>query len=201
MITNVKEVLKIAKTMKRSNILVTNNFICGSDDDFATLSVIIIESNVNSFATNMRSFIDKNKDGKWINENSTLFFSQYRLIGDDIYINDWRENVLRQQLLEMYRKIIGTNRQLLLSMPAIHEDDTFMSKVVKLKVSDGLSSYTINDNFFITSFNKVHSINSSDKIDLNIYDYDTVSYLYEFIINKKSHVVNEYIRYRKIVAN
>ena len=200
MIDNVRDALKIAKTMKRSNILITNNFMCGSDDDLATLSIILLESGINSFATNMRTAVDKRKDEKWINENSALFFSQYRLVGDDVYIDSWSENILKQQLLDMYKRILDHKSLPIFSITSIHDDAEFMSKVAKLKVSDGLSSYIINDSYYITSFNKVHSINSSDKVDLNIYDYDPVSYLYEFIINKKSHIVTEYIRYRKVLA-
>ena len=74
-----------------------------------------------------------------------------------------------------------------------------MDTVAKLKVNDGLTRFMLGGKYMITSFNKVHAINASDKVSVNIYDIDPISFLCEFIVDKKKYTVKEYIRYRKMM--
>ena len=81
-------------------------------------------------------------------------------------------------------------------LPFMEKDVNFMTTVAKLKVENGLTSYVLGNKYLMTSFNKVHAINASDKISINIYEIDSISYICEFIIDKKKYKVKEYIRYR-----
>lgn len=195
------ETIKIARSMKRPIIHVSPNYMLGTDEEFCTLSIIEIDSDIpRSFTTTVNDYLDESKIEKFSMEHPDIFFSEYNLIDTDFYVNFWKEPYLLSNIFNIFSKI-----QSYLQFPVVYTESgleknvNFMNTVAKIKVADGLTKFIIGDKYLITSFNKVHAINASDKISVNIYDIDPISFLCEFIVDKKKYTVKEYIRYRKMM--
>lgn len=198
---DIDSTMKIAKSMKRPIVHVSNNYMIGTDMEFCTLSIIEINSIIpRPFTTTINSWLNKTAKDRYAQDHPEIFFTEYSCLDENLYINIWEEDTYTKKIFELFSKV---NNYLYRRIPIYHsegfeKDGDFVQNVSKLKVSDGLKTYVIDNIFILTSFNKVHCINASDKVSLNIYDIDTDSYLYEFIINKKKYIVKEYIRYRKM---
>lgn len=193
-------ILKIAKSMKRPIIHVNKSYMLGTDVEFGTLSMIDITSDIETpFTTIFTDILTEATKDKLVMSRPDIFFNEYKDL-DGLYINDWNEDKLRDNIFRLFRKIMLYLR----ANSPVHSADglekfpEFVSKVSKIKVDDGLIGYTFARDYFVTSFNKVHSINATDKVALNVYDIDPISYLYEFLIDKKKYILKEYIRYRKV---
>lgn len=196
-----KEILKIARSMKRPVIHVNNNYMLGTDEEFCTLSIIEINSDIpRPFTTTVNDYLDGEKKEKFAISNPSVFFIEYQMLDEDFYINTWKESYLYPNIFDIFTII-----QKYITLPIVYSETgleknkEFMDTVAKLKVDDGLTKYVFGDKYLITSFNKVHAINASDKVSVNIYDIDPISFLCEFIVDKKKYVVKEYIRYRKMM--
>lgn len=195
---DISNVLKIAKSMKRPYIFVNNNYIIGTDEDFFTLSLIEIESQIpRPFAAEVNDILNQVKRDKSVNERPEYIYI-YNKIADDVYINTWNEPEIRNKLLVLLQRTgeYIYKYPVSFSCTDMEKDVNFMTTVAKLKVENGLTSYILGNKYLMTSFNKVHAINASDKISINIYEIDSISYICEFIIDKKKYKVKEYIRYR-----
>lgn len=198
---DIDAVMKIAKSMKRPIVHVGNNYMLGTDLEFCTLSIIETNSIIpRPFTTTINGWLNKMAKDKYAQDHPEIFFTEYSRLDDNLYINIWEEDTYTRKLFELFGKVNNYlyGRVPIYSGSNFEKDENFIRNVSKLKVSDGLKTYTIDNTYLITSFNKVHCINASDKVSLNIYDIDTESYLYEFIIDKKKYIVKEYIRYRKM---
>ena len=171
-IDNMVSIIKIAKGMKRPVIQLRNNKILGTDEEFCTLSK---------------------------SAHPDIFFAEYKKIIDGFYINGWAEIQYADIISDMWERIAYyiNYSNIIYSETGLEKNEQFMS-LCKAKVSDGLQYYNIDNKYLQTSFNKIHCINSKDKVSLNIYDIDMESLLYEYIIDKKKYVVNQYVRYRKM---
>lgn len=198
-------VMKIAKSMKRPIVYITPNYMLGTDEEFCTLSVIEISSEIpRSFAVYTNNVLEGTKKEKYAIDHPDIFFSEYELFDkeNDFYINTWNEEVIKNNILSLFQKVhqslSSPFTSKVYSEEGLETNEQFISTVAKLKINDGMTTYFIDNKYMITSFNKVHAINATDKINVIIYDVDPVSYLYEFSINKKKYIVKEYIRYRKM---
>ena len=193
-------ILKMAKSMKRPVIHINKSYMLGSDMEFGTLSMIEISSDIPTpFTAICTNILDETAKNKLASTRPDVFFSEYESI-DGIYINRWEEDKLKDNIFRLFSRVMKfiDTRPIIYTTSGLEAFPEFISKVSKIKVDDGLTSYTFARDYCITCFNKVHAINSTDKVSLNIYDIDPISYLYEFIIDKKKYTIKEYIRYRKL---
>lgn len=191
-------IIKVAKTMKRCNIYVCPYYMLGSDEDYCSLSVIEMDSESPEFAAKVVDILTPQNSTKFITSHPDVYYNEYRDIKDGYKVNAWDEVVIKEKLRSMHLKI----QTLINTLPTIFyqdnldKDETFMASVGKLKTADRLTRYKFN-NFLITNFASLHSINAKDKVSMKIYDCDPLSYLYEFRIDKKKYTIKEYLRYRK----
>ncbi len=191
-------IIKVAKTMKRCNIYVCPYYMLGSDEDYCSLSVIEMDSESPEFAAKVVDILTPQNSMKFITSHPDVYYNEYRDIKDGYKVNAWDEVVIKEKLRSMHLKI----QTLINTLPTIFyqdnldKDETFMASVGKLKTADRLTRYKFN-NFLITNFASLHSINAKDKVSMKIYDCDPLSYLYEFRIDKKKYTIKEYLRYRK----
>lgn len=198
---DIDSTMKIAKSMKRPLVHVGTNYILGTDVEFCTLSVIETESLIpRPFTTLINGWLNKIGKDKYAQDHPEIFFTEYSRLDENLYINIWDEEMYTKKIFELFGKVNNYlyGKTPIYSGSNFEKDEAFIRNVSKLKVSDGLKTYIIDNTYLITSFNKVHCINASDKVSLYIYDIDPHSYLYEFIIDKKKYKVKEYIRYRKM---
>lgn len=198
----IADVIKIAKSMKRSVVHISPKYMLGTDDDYCVLSRIDIESDIPRPITFRitDSLLGQQSIDKYSSAHPEIFFSEYIQVDDEFYINGWYDVAYFNKIHDMWNTIgnIIYSRNPIYNISGLDKDNEFMNSVAKLKVSSGLQPYILSGEFLQTSFNKVHAINSTDKVDLNIYEADIHSLLYEYIINKKKYNVNEYILYRKM---
>lgn len=195
------EILKIARSMKRPIIHVSPNYILGTDEEFCTLSIIETNSEIpRSFTTTVNEYLDDSKIEKFSVAHPDIFFTEYQMIDTSFYINVWKEPYLFSNIFSLFNRL-----QRYLSYPIVYSEfgleknPEFMNTVAKLKVNDGLTRYSIGNKYIITNFNKIHAINASDKVSVNVYDIDPITFLCEFVVYKKKYTIKEYIRYRKML--
>jgi hypothetical protein len=171
----------------------------GTDEEFCTLSMIEIGSNINySIAALVSSIFDESKKNKFMEDHPDIFYNEYMKV-DNLYINYWDQPMIVKEINGLAQKVTNftSNNRCIYHWEGLENSDLFMASS-KMKVADGCSSYFIGDKYLLSTFSKVHAINAADKVSVKVYDYDRVSYLYEFFIDKKKYVVKEYLRCRKI---
>lgn len=67
---------------------------------------------------------------------------------------------------------------------------------VRQKAKEGAQILNVDyTNMFMSCCAAIHPLNKKDIIDLTCYEYDEISYLAKFIINKKKYCITEYIRF------
>lgn len=199
----IEDTIKIAKSMKRPIVYITDSYMLGSDEEFYTLSRINIHSDISRpMCFRISECLAGSAKDKFAQTNPERFFSEYTEVQEGLYINAWAEPNLMQNIMNVFGKLMSylDTYNIIYSSSGFESDENFKTQVSKLKVSDGLKYFTIDNKYLLSSFNKVHSINASDKVSINIYDIDIESYLCEFVINKKKYTLQEYIRYRKMFS-
>lgn len=191
-------IIKTAKTMKRCNIYVCPYYMLGSDEDYCSLSVIEMDSESPEFAAKVVDILTPQNSMKFITSRPDVYYNEYRDVKDGYKVNAWDEVAIREKLRSMHLKIqtLTSTLPTIFYQDNLDQDETFMASVGKLKTADRLTRYKFN-NFLITNFASLHSINAKDKVSMKIYDCDPLSYLYEFRIDKKKYIIKEYLRYRK----
>lgn len=197
----INDIIKIAKTMKKPIVYIAPTYMLGTDEEFCTLSRVNIESDVKRpMAFKLSSILLGESKDKYANEHPEVFFTEYSHVQEDLYINTWNESFYMYNIMDINLRLttLLSYANMVYSATGLEKDVNFMQNVAKLKVSDGMKKYIMDGQYLQTSFNKVHAINASDTISLNIYDMDSFSYLYEYRIGKKKYDVYEYIRYRKM---
>ena len=197
----INDIIKIAKTMKKPIVYIAPTYMLGTDEEFCTLSRVNIESDVKRpMAFKLSSILLGESKDKYANEHPEIFFTEYSHVQEDLYINTWNESFYMYNIMDINLRLttLLLYANIVYSATGLEKDVNFMQNVAKLKVSYGMKKYIMDGQYLQTSFNKVHAINASDTISLNIYDMDSFSYLYEYRIGKKKYDVYEYIRYRKM---
>lgn len=191
-------IVKIAKTMKRCNVYVCPYYMLGSDEEYCSLSVIELNTESPEFAAKIVDILTPQNSMKFITSRPDIYYNEYRDVKDGYKVNAWDEVKIKDKLKSMHLKIMlsVTELPIVFYKDHLEQDQEFMDNVGKPKTADGLVKYNI-DNFILTSFASLHSINAKDVVSLTIYDCDAISYLYEFKIVKKKYIIKEYLRYRK----
>ena len=198
---NCAEALKIAKTMKRNYVYVTPTRMYGLDVGKCALSVIDMVTDLDkSFAGEVSAILDEKKRDAFLKKNTSTFLNEYRELEPGLFINFWDEPKIISDIMNAYNGLYfnqSRNTRLIYSKYGLEFDSEFMAKIYGIKTDDGYEKYIL-DGYYLDCFTKMHCVTKSDKVALNIYDYDQFSYMYEFLINKKKYVVKEYFKIRKL---
>lgn len=186
--------------------------VIGTDEQFSSLNMILDYSN-NTMGVDIIPcpFIIDTKEitafmrevSKDYNHYKPIFEYPYQFITtckkDNLVLPNHIE--LNYKIDELYNRVISKE----LSKPVIYEEKDFQNTVPEmfnLKASDGAKMYSfgVDKKFLMTSFNAIHPVVKSDKIDLVIIDSDIYSYIAEFIIHKKkeNYSLIELLRFRKL---
>lgn len=190
----IDEAITIAKTMKKPIIYVTSDYILGTDNDFFTLSIIYTSSDI------PRPFTCILKDLITPKDKEIPDTSKYSVLCEGYLIDTWIESELYTNIITIFKHLykiinIGIYPKIIDKMD-ISKNEQFR-QAVGMKDADGHIWYTENS-VFMSSFARLHAVNASDNVSLTIYDIDPISYLSEFIIEKKKCTIHEYIKYRKL---
>ena len=197
---NCMEALKIAKTMKRNYVYITPTRMYGLDTGKCALSIIDIQSDIDkSFAGEVASILDDKKRDSFLVNNTGVFLNEYRELEPGVYINFWDEPKIIDDIMKAYNALYfnSPNARLIYSATNLEQNDDFMRNIYGIKTVDGYRRFIL-DGYYLDCFTKMHCVTKSDKVSLNIYDYDPFSYMYEFFINKKKYTVKEYFKIRKL---
>ena len=177
-----KDIIKIAKSLKRQFVEITPWYICGTDlPNMNTFSIVYLNESLVG---------EINPDLYYIGPTTDL--TKY-----DSYILNKYEYFKYKQRMDYLRNVcINFNKQnLLYSIDNCSLDIKEFSDSLNLKSKDGARMITVDDKLFMTCCSAVHPMNKSDIISLEAFEYDSISYLAIFIINKKKYNIIEYIRF------
>lgn len=197
-------IFTLVKQVKKPLVKIyPNGTIIGTDEQFASLNILIpeiINYNIDIpyifRTTEITAFM---RDISDIQTN--MIFSQYEIImplarGKSISLTNHLE--INYKFDELYSKI--ADMQL---YPIIHRNDEFHKsnfEMLSMKMSECSRMFIVDERFLMTSFNSIHPVTKSDKVELIIRDYDYYSYIGEFIIYRKKDKsrLHEFLRFRKL---
>ena len=179
--------------------------VLGTDESFCSLNMIIsdkIMSDIIDYNLEIpyiiicKEFTSFFKDA--LKDYNSLLFNQYSIenrANNSSLVNNLHLNF---DIERLYCKAMEHNQY-----PIIYRQDDIQNinpDMFKMKASDGAKMYTIDGKYIMTSFNAIHPVNKSDKVDLIIRDYDYYSYYAEFIIYKKKekYELHEFLRFMKL---
>lgn len=198
---NCAEAFKIAKTMKRNYVYVTPTRMYGLDVGKCALSTIDMITDLDKmFAGEVSAILDEKKRDSYLVKNTSTFLNEYRELEPGMYINFWDEPKIISDIMNAYNALyfnVNRNTKLVYSTIGLERNPEFMDRIYGIKTDDGYKRFIL-DGYYLDCFTKMHCVTKSDKVSLNIYDYDPFSYMYEFFIYKKKYVVKEYFKIRKL---
>lgn len=167
------DVIKMAKSMKRKYVEITPNCIYGLDESFSLFSVIYSGGD-EFFAGDIMEL----SAGKEVEE---------------------RERLEETILYNMDKCIKGfipvTNTEPVVVINDLKEDETF-NTILGLKATDGARKMVVDNKYVLYQHGTMHPVTKSDGVSLKIYPYDNISFIAEFIVNKKKYEIHEFVRYR-----
>ena len=166
-------IIKLAKTMKRDFIEINQNRIAGTDINRSILSYIYQGSDEYYLGT-MAELEGKKIPDFWM----PLDRLKYDMIRLESNIHD----------------IVSRDNNVLYIEKDIKDNESFMYAMSR-KASEGAVKFKSGENYIMYLFSSLHPINKPDSVSMKIYAYDNISYLAEYIINKKQCNIIEYIRY------
>lgn len=181
------EIIKMAKSLKRQIVEVTPHYICGTDSLTNTFSIIFLDGSVP------------------VDDELYFFGINTELAKYDIYLQNMYSYERFKPKMDYLRStchLIENNKILLMA-----DDITggrqyiipgFAEHLTK-KAKDGATMlFTDMGEFILSSCVTMHPINKSDVVNITAYEYDDVSWLGRFTINKKKYTIYEYIRFLNI---
>lgn len=196
------EALQVAKSMKRPIIYVHNGYLLGTDPTFSTLSRIILSEPIEDlpmpFGSKMNEVYSGNKLYAAMVKSPDTFFSFYKKLTDNIYINSFDEESIRVRILGIQHRCeeIMSHATYIGGLNDITKNPDFQS-MLSLKTGDGAVMYNYDTRYIMSTFATIHPVTKTDVLDLSIYHIDNRSFMAKFICKKKkSIVVEEFIRYR-----
>lgn len=195
------DALKIAKSMKRSIMYITRNYILGADESFSTLSLVTLENDVIEDLSRdiaISGFLTDDTREKFISSDPVHWFNYYEKVGEGVYIDRFPEAKYKVAILALYRKCTEFDNT---SVPIFYNAnvrlDNQFEQVNELKSADGMDYYRINNNTIqLSTFASLHPLTKTDKMSLECKQIDSYSFLAKFIIDKKKYRIVEFIRYR-----
>lgn len=192
-------IFTLFKSMKKPIVAVyPNGTIFGTDEQFASISVIYTDhinmSDPYIFYMNELMLFMRNVSAQY---NEEIIFGKFELLCTDKKLSYMISNRLEllDQLFNLHAKLIDIKLKNVLSEQQNIQEQYY--EMLSLKAADGAKMYNI-DNFVMSSFNAIHPVNKSDKVDVIFREYDNYSYTAEFIIHKKQYDIHEFFRFRYI---
>ena len=201
----VLEALKIAKTMKRPIVYITDGYILGTDESFSVLSVITLNDFVDiprAICGKLNDILfDPAKTAKFQNSEPEMFFTYYDQVVPGIYVNTFEEFKLMTSITKLYERCSGMVRgkEPFTNIQKINTVDPLFASVTSLSANDGMRYYTLSREMtlYLSTFITVHPITKTDIVNLMCFDVDKRSFIAKFeIIKKKTLTIQEYVRYR-----
>lgn len=192
-------ILKSTKRIKKPLVKIyPDGFVIGTDTSFATIN--ILSQNNNNYNMSIpyifmnTSVLKFSKD--ILDYNGSLNYSKFNISIKDVVLDNCIELNYRFSLLHDTVMSLTSN-------PVLYKEENIqnsISDMFMLKMADGSKMYTINKRFLMTSFNSIHPVNKSDRVDLTIFDGDIYSYIAQFTIykEKENYELHEFLRFRKI---
>ena len=175
------ETIKMIKSLKQSNILISDDYICGSDEFFNIFSIIYTDDIEDKFKNT--SFILKD------------YLDCIKKTGDYCPDEILKNYIIYYNMMNLKTSCLSKTNNILFSNDNIRDYNNF-NELLSLKKTNGMKFFKINSKFIMSTFNSIHPVNKSDTIALKIYDVDDISFLAEFIIDKKKYKISEFIRFR-----
>lgn len=193
-------IFKLVKRVKKPIVKIfPDGKVIGTDEQFASLNFLeddtmgILPCPFIIFTKDITAFMrDVSKDYSYHNPKFDcpyLFTTNTGLVLEN-HID------LNYNIDELYNRVMSQ----VLTQPILFDEDNFNNDdIFSLKVSDGAKMYQIK-NYLMSSFNSIHPVTKTDKVELIIRDYDQYSYTGQFIITKKkeNYKLHEILRFRKL---
>lgn len=191
------ELHKLASSMKREVLCITNDTLYAADARFSSISIMNLDKNKYPYVLSVPLCYYKNAI---INTNDPI----------STYINVVKfgciqiEDIMFDNNIILYKNLSSALQHVysykynlpIHQIPDLKIYDNFM-EIHNSKAARGGNIINI-DNFPIFVSPVLHPLNKSDKISLNIYNIDNRSFLTEYIIEKKNNTIYEYFRNRYI---
>lgn len=208
-IDNIQQILDLSKCIKCDIIMISGNFMYGSDIGFNYLKIIEFD-NMNNININFvyKDFIKICKDMNSITIKESLkgeknilrLSSICETANGTCEINSLRTSFHMNNLI--------SNTMNILKFPIAHINDDLKNnnqflKVLSMKTENGIGlvSETGSDGsiYILTMFKNLVPVNKSDNVRLEIINLDH-SFLAHYIIKKKKEkiTVHEYVQYLKM---
>ena len=192
-----EEFFKLAKSLKKPIVMwYTNGVIVGTDNQFASVSLIQMDicpsqpyifyltAELSPFMKNISTI------------NGDMIFTKHSI--------KYACPMVRFELknrLELYENMCNLYNS---AMVIIHQKNILSHQyniqekyydMLSMKSSEGSKLYNL-DGYMMSSFNAIHPVNKTDKVDVIIREHDEYSYTGEFIIHKKQYDIHEFLRFR-----
>lgn len=167
------DVVKMAKSLKRKYVEITPNCIYGLDETMSLFSVI--------YAGGDEFFAGD------IGEIST---------GKEVEDRERLEQTIIQKMDACVKGFIPiTNTEPVVVIEDLKENEDF-NEILNLRATDGAKKLIIDNKFLMYMHGAMHPVTKTDSISLKIYLYDSISFIAEFIVDKKKYQIHEFVRYR-----
>lgn len=180
-----KDIIKLARSLKRQFVEITPHYICGSDfPTMCTFSIIYLDGSIQ------------------VDDDLYFIGPTTDLVKYDIYLEN--EYIYKRYKPKMdYLRAECVNREnsakIIFSGDNLVDQDYLIpgfENAVRQKAKEGAQILNVDyTNMFMSCCAAIHPLNKKDIIDLTCYEYDEISYLAKFIINKKKYCITEYIRF------
>lgn len=203
----IADAIKIAKTMKRPIVHINPNYMIGTDELFYVCSMIEISSDISKpFTAFIKDIIPSDKVEATRNKNQRYFDNRYGDIGEGVYIDQYDEVSLYNQIMTLYRNthtILNSNPiKLIDNLQITGDENEDFRKLATAKVSEGHQwwrlDYSDIGQIQMSIFASLYSLNAGDSATCTVYDVDPYSFLTEVDIIKKKYTIRNFVRYRKL---
>lgn len=179
------EIIKMAKSLKRQIVEITPHFICGSDSNMATFSIIYLNGSV-----------QVDDDLYYFGAASEL--AKYELYSQNKYAYEMLKP--RMQYLRYTCQHIDNNRLLFQYDNVTKESGYCMPGFIEslnAKAKDGSRFIYDNDcaEYIMSSCSTMHPINKSDIVSVYAWEYTPITFMVRFDIDKKKYAIHEYVSF------
>lgn len=179
-----KDIIKLAKSLKRSIVEVTPHYICGSDSALLYFSIIYIDG-------------------------STEVDDELYYLGDSKHLPNYELYMANKHEYENFKPRLDYLRQtcqsieyntLILKADSINIGQNYvvprLQELLQMKSGDGALMLNADcTNLFMSACSTMHPINKSDVMHISAYELDDISFIAKFIIDKGKYNIHEYVRF------
>lgn len=172
------ELIKIIKSLKSPYVKLEPNYIAGTDLSLSLYNIIYINSPITFIGTVQE--LEGKKKPDWIN-------TRYDFLDMSMKRN-----------FDTYTDIVSRNQ------PIYHEDNIretnlAYNDIIGMKKADGAKLIKLYDKYMMYLVSGMSSINKPDKVSIDVYPYDNISFIVKFTIHKKGYDIHQFMRCLDIV--